>query len=279
MGLLGSLGDFLAPVAKYATGGLINPKNTLNNIKESGIGDYIPGIGDAKAQEEANRINLEMDKMNREWMERMSNSAYQRAMPDMRAAGLNPMLAFQQGGASVPNTSAPTVSAAPKTGLASAAVQAYTGIGGLNVQKAQAATAQAAQASTASLQTAQTAETMASTAKAQAETAEVSERIKNHKLDRYLKQNTQQIELLKNRAGKIGNTAIDIIGDWVKGEGPKIITEANANYKKGIKAGKEYLVNSAKKFKEFTKKPEVNSHNYYQNSGHTYRTYKPTKLN
>lgn len=39
----------------------------------------------------------------RDWQENMSNTAYQRAMSDMQAAGLNPALMYGQGGASTPS--------------------------------------------------------------------------------------------------------------------------------------------------------------------------------
>lgn len=59
--------------------------------------------------EKTSAFNALEAQKNRDWQEKMSNTAYQRAMADMRAAGLNPILAYQQGGASTPGGSSAAV--------------------------------------------------------------------------------------------------------------------------------------------------------------------------
>lgn len=76
----------------------------------------IGGLIGKRGQEETNESNAQQAALNREFQgeqaelnrafqERMSNSAYQRATEDMQKAGLNPMLAYSQGGASQPSGS------------------------------------------------------------------------------------------------------------------------------------------------------------------------------
>lgn len=61
---------------------------------------------------EAMAYNSAEAQANRDWQERMSSTAYQRAVKDMRAAGINPILAALNGGASTPGGGAGTIGAA-----------------------------------------------------------------------------------------------------------------------------------------------------------------------
>lgn len=67
----------------------------------------------------------------RDWQTNMANTSYQRAMADMSAAGLNPILAYSQGGANVPSGSAATGTAASVGGAQMSSASGQMASGGL----------------------------------------------------------------------------------------------------------------------------------------------------
>ena len=88
----------------------------------SGVGSVLGPVLGFIGQEDTNDVNVMLNRENRRFQEDLANSQYQRAVSDMRAAGLNPALMFKNAGPSaVPNTSSAQVQSEMGAAVASAA--------------------------------------------------------------------------------------------------------------------------------------------------------------
>jgi hypothetical protein len=92
----------------------------------SAAGSLVSGFLGYKGQKDTNETNMALGREQMAFQERMSNTSYQRGVKDMMAAGLNPMLAYSQGGASAPMGSMPQVQNAVGAGMSSASQAAST---------------------------------------------------------------------------------------------------------------------------------------------------------
>lgn len=120
----------------------------------------------AAQQESSQNFNSAQAQANRDFQERMRKTQYQTAVEDLKAAGLNPMLAYHQGGAGTPQGSTGTSSPA------TAGIATPHNMGGV------AAGLQAA--SQVELNDATAARTRAEEQRAKAETDEIRARTPTH---------------------------------------------------------------------------------------------------
>ncbi|WNK14498.1 MAG: DNA pilot protein [Microvirus sp.] len=75
----------------------------FDSVLSSIGGDLVSGAFSLFGGSSANRASKKEAQRNRDFQERMANTAYQRATADMKLAGINPMLAYMKGGADTPS--------------------------------------------------------------------------------------------------------------------------------------------------------------------------------
>lgn len=116
MSILGSLGSTSGSYgqsggqsqnAGYSIGGTMGSAQTAMQFSQAMM----------EAQQAYNSAEAQKQ---RDWQEKMANTAYQRAVKDMKAAGINPILAAGNGGAATPS------GAAASSGMAQAFTDTYS---------------------------------------------------------------------------------------------------------------------------------------------------------
>jgi hypothetical protein len=120
MGLFGGILDEVVSVAKPITQA-ISPIAPL-------LGGITGAVGSYLGTQSANQANIEQSQKQMDFQERMSNTAYQRVVQDLKQAGLSPMLAYSQGSASTPTGASARIENALGNAVNSASTATQTGL-------------------------------------------------------------------------------------------------------------------------------------------------------
>lgn len=218
------------------------------------LGQYMANNANKAMQDSANQMNAQIAAENRAWQERMSNTAHQREVTDLKAAGLNPILSATGGsGASSPSGSTATMGAAQVEDALGKGISSAFQSRALEADLAQkesavalneagvrtAATQQALNASNAALSQEQALKTMSDTRRGyteeEAQKAELSARTSKAALDTKLNKIDEKaatFDAINKRVNNVldtASTATKIFKPSVTVESPKSTVRYDRN--------------------------------------------------
>lgn len=207
-------------------------------------GSMLSNSASAKESSKNRKFQAYQAEKQRQWLEHMANTAHQREVTDLRAAGLNPILSAQGQGAAVPSVSVPTGSMAPQSfdtsGFSAGAkvgndivntmLASAKNVGEIDLMSKQSAAAE----STAALNKANAIKTVAETQKIQSDTDVNKKRLKEGFSTPFTINNlikNEVVEPLKNSA-KATYDIMSLTKRNLEAQREIKLKQQNPNYKK-----------------------------------------------